>query len=169
MSAEDPVIAKNRSAAHTQRTVDLAVENVQQGGKPFACVVVDHDTGETVHEATNQVSQTNDVTAHAEINAIRELAAAGRGDLTGCDVYVTAYPCPMCLGALYYAAPEQVYYAASREQEGAHYEDGGRYMSLGSFYDEYAKSVSEQNLPSSQVIIDDPTASFRLWRSRHSD
>lgn len=150
-----------------QRTVDLALTNVEEGGKPFACVVVDRKTGDVVHEATNQVSQTGDVSAHAEVTAIRELAAAGRTDLTGCDVYVTAYPCPMCLGALYYAAPEQVYYAASRDQEDEHYEDGGRYMSLATFYDEYAKPISEQNLPSVQVSTEDPTAPFRLWTSRN--
>jgi len=73
----------------------------------------------------------------------------------------------MCLGALYYAAPEQVYYAASRDQEGEHYEDGGRYMTLASFYGEYAKPPSEQNLPSAHVPVDDPTIPFRLWTSRN--
>ncbi len=153
----------------TQRTVDLALANVENGGKPFACVVVDQDSLEILHEATNQVAQTGDVSAHAEITAIRALAAAGRADLTGCEVYVTAYPCPMCLGALYYAAPERVYYAASREQESEHYEDGGRYMTLDSFYGEYAKHPSEQNLPSTHVRVEDPTVSFRLWTSRHED
>lgn len=157
---------KNTTASLVQRTVDLAVTNVEHGGKPFACIVVERESGNVLHEATNQVSQTGDVSAHAEITAIRELAAAGRTDLRGCDVYVTAYPCPMCLGALYYAAPEQVYYAASREQEGEHYEDGGRYMSLATFYDEYAKPAPEQNLPSTHVSTDDPTAAFRLWTSR---
>lgn len=152
----------------TQRTVDLALDNAKNGGKPFACVVVDQQTGEVLHEATNQVAQTGDVSAHAEITAIRELAAQGRTDLAGCDVYVTAYPCPMCLGALYYAAPEAVYYAASREQEGEHYEDGGRYMSLSTFYGEYAKPAAEQNLPSTHVGVEDPTAPFRLWTSRQS-
>lgn len=155
------------TATFTERTVDLALTNVDRGGKPFACVVVDRDTGLVIHEATNQVSQTGDVSAHAEITAIRELAATGRTDLTGCDVYVTAYPCPMCLGALYYAAPEQVYYAASREQEGEHYEDGGRYMTLGTFYDEYTKPAAEQSLPSKHIATEDPTAAFRLWTSRN--
>ena len=156
------------STSYTQRTVDLAVENVEAGGKPFACVVVDRATGSVVHEATNQVSQTGDVTAHAEITAIRELARAGRTSLAGCDVYVTAYPCPMCLGALYYAEPEQVLYAASREQEGEEYEDGGRYMTLATFYDEVAAPAPEQSLPSSLVATADPTAPFRLWTSLHA-
>ncbi|MEP7091747.1 MAG: nucleoside deaminase [Nocardioidaceae bacterium] len=155
------------TSTFTQRAVDLALTNVEAGGKPFACVVVDRKTGMVLHEATNQVSQTGDVSAHAEITAIRELATAGRTDLKGCDVYVTAYPCPMCLGALYYAAPEQVYYAASRDQEDRHYEDGGRYMTLATFYDEYTKPASERNLPSTHVTTDDPMAPFRLWTSRN--
>lgn len=153
--------------ALAQRTIDLALTNVDDGGKPFACIVVDHESGAVLHEATNQVAQSGDVSAHAEIMAIRDLAAAGRTDLTGCDVYVTAYPCPMCLGALYYAAPEQVYFAASRDQEDAEYEDGGRYMTLSTFYDELAKPAEEQNLPSQQVAVDDPTAAFRAWTARH--
>ncbi|UYF99313.1 nucleoside deaminase [Halomonas sp. GD1P12] len=150
-----------------QRSVELALENVDAGGKPFACIVVDRESGEIVHEATNQVSQSGDLTAHAEITAIRELAAKGRTDLNGCDVYITAYPCPMCLGALYYAAPEQVYFAATREQEGEHYEDGGRYMTLKTFYDEFAKPIAQQNLPFTQMKVEDPTAPFRLWTHRH--
>ena len=152
---------------HIQRSVELALNNVDAGGKPFACIVVDRQSGEIVHEATNQVSQSGDLTAHAEITAIRELAAKGRTDLNGCDVYITAYPCPMCLGALYYAAPEQVYFAATREQEGEHYEDGGRYMTLETFYDEFAKPIAQQNLPFTQMSVEDPTAPFRLWTHRH--
>ncbi len=152
-----------------QRAVDLALDNVVQGGKPFATVVVDRSTGEVLAEATNQVAQSGDVTAHAEITAIRELAAAGRTDLRGCDVYVTAYPCPMCLGALYYAEPEHVVFAASREQEGEHYEDGGRYMSLSTFYTEYALEPRERALPTTHADLDDPTAPFREWTARHDE
>ena len=110
-----------------------------------------------------------DVTAHAEVMALRAMAANGRGSMEGCEVYVTAYPCPMCLGALYYAAPEQVWFAATREEEGEHYEDGGRYMSLGTFYDEYAKAPSERALPAEQLSVDDPTAPFRAWTRKHAD
>lgn len=79
-----------------QRSVDLALENVDAGGKPFACLVV--RDGETLLEATNQVAQTGDVTAHAEIEALRRAAERGLTDLSDCDIYITAHPCPMCLG-----------------------------------------------------------------------
>lgn len=150
-----------------QRTLTLALDNVAAGGKPFACIVVDATSGAVLAEAANQVAQSGDPTAHAEIVAIRELAAQGRSDLAGCDVYVTAYPCPMCLGALYYAAPEQVVFAATREQEGAHYEDGNRYMSLATFYDEYAKAPTQRALPTTQGATEDPAAPFRAWTSAH--
>ena len=143
-----------------QRTVDLALTNVEQGGKPFACVVVDAD-GEVLIEATNQVAQTGDVTAHAETTAIRALAERGRTTLAGCTAYVTAFPCPMCLSALYYAEPEQVVYAATREQENEHYEDGGRYMTLAGFYAEVAGTVEQRALPLTQGHVEDPVASFR--------
>ncbi len=145
-----------------QRTVDLALTNVDQGGKPFACLVVDAD-GEVLIEATNQVAQTGDVTAHAETTAIRALAERGRTSLVGCTAYVTAFPCPMCLAALYYAEPEQVVYAATREQENEHYEDGGRYMTLASFYDEVGGTLERRSLPMVQGVVEDPAASFRRY------
>lgn len=153
----------------TTRAVDLAVQNVADGGKPFACLVVDRTSGQVLVAATNQVAQSGDPTAHAEITAIRQVAASGRSTLKGCDVYVTAYPCPMCLGALYYAAPEQVVFAATREQEGEHYEDGNRYMSLATFYDEYAKPAVERSLPVRQQDVPDPVASFVAYAEAHPD
>lgn len=155
--------------ALSARTIELALDNVAQGGKPFACIVVSAEDGDVLVEATNQVAQSGDKSAHAEIVAIRELASRGREDLSGCIAYVTAYPCPMCLGALYYAEPDLVVYAASREEEGEHYEDGGRYMRLLTFYDEYAKPVEERSLPAVRGEVDDPTVPFRTWTAEHGD
>lgn len=151
----------------TERTVRLALENVADGGKPFACLIV--KDGEILVEAVNQVAQTGDSTAHAEIRAIRIAAEQGISDLSDCEFVVTAYPCPMCLGALYYAAPKRVLFAATREQEGEHYEDGNALMSLSTFYSEYAKPVEERNLRAEQIPVDDPQAPFRAWSSKHQD
>ena len=147
------------------RTVELATRNVEAGGKPFATLLV--RDGQVVLEATNQVSQSGDVTAHAEITAIREAVGRGITSLEGYEVYVTASPCPMCLGALYYAAPDRVVFAASREQEGEHYEDGGRYMTLGSFYGEFAKPTDQRSLPHVQGQVDDATEPFRRWTAQN--
>ena len=155
------------STDFTALAVSRALDNVADGGKPFACLIV--RDGEVVAEAVNHVAQTGDPTAHAEIRAIRAAAEQGITDLGGYDVFVTAYPCPMCLGALYYAQPDRVVYAASREQEGEHYEDGNRLMTLATFYDEYAKPVEERTLRAAQGRVDDPTAPFRAWSARHAD
>uniref|UniRef100_UPI0028A21142 nucleoside deaminase n=1 Tax=Pantoea sp. CTOTU49201 TaxID=2953855 RepID=UPI0028A21142 len=80
-----------------QRTIDLAMNNVEEGGRPFATVIV--RDGKVIAESANRVAQTNDPTAHAEILAIREACReTGSENLTDCDIYILASPCPMCLG-----------------------------------------------------------------------
>lgn len=154
-------------ARHIRRAWDLAVENVAAGGRPFGCVVVEAATGEVLAEVANQVAQTGDKTAHAEVGAIRELAAAGRDTLEGCDVFVTAYPCPMCLGALYYAQPRRLVFGATREQEDEHYEDGNDLFRLATFYDEFAKAPGDRALRAEQLEPEDPTRPFRDFTARH--
>ncbi|MFJ3383544.1 MULTISPECIES: nucleoside deaminase [unclassified Curtobacterium] len=151
----------------TERVVARALQNVREGGKPFACLIV--RDGKVVVEAANLVSQSGDPTAHAEITAIRTAAEMGITDLTGLDVYVTAYPCPMCLGALYYAQPARVVFAVTRDQESEHYEDGNRLMRLDTFYGEYTKPAHERALPAEQVSTEDPTLPFRQWTALHAD
>jgi guanine deaminase len=70
-------------------------------------------------------------------------------------------------GALYYAQPERLTFAATREQEDRYYEDGNRYVTLAGFYDEYAKPPAERTLPSEQAQVDDPVAPFRAWQEAH--
>ncbi|MDO9410899.1 nucleoside deaminase [Patulibacter sp.] len=156
-------------ARHVRRAWDLALQNVDEGGRPFGCVVVDAATGEVLAEARNQVAQSGDKTAHAEVVAIRELAARGRDTLEGCDVFVTAYPCPMCLGALYYAQPDRLVHGATREQEDEHYEDGNALFRLRTFYDEFAKDPKDRALRAEQLEPDDPTRPFREYTARHAD
>lgn len=151
----------------TALAVSRAMDNVRDGGKPFACLIV--EDGEIVVEAVNHVAQEGDPTAHAEIRAIRAAAEQGISDLAGYDMFVTAYPCPMCLGAVYYAQPDRLVYAATREQEGEHYEDGNRLMTLATFYDEYSKPVDERALATEQVAVEDPTTPFRAWTAEHAD
>lgn len=149
----------------TALTVSRARENVDAGGKPFACLIVKN--GEIVVEAVNHVAQEGDPTAHAEIRAIRAAAERGISDLGGYDMYVTAYPCPMCLGAVYYAQPDRLFFAVTREEEGEHYDDGNRLMSLASFYDEYTKAPADRALASEQIRVDAATVPFREWTARH--
>lgn len=97
-----------------RRAIQLAEENAATGqGGPFGCIIV--KDGRVIAEGTNLVSGTNDPTAHAEIVAIRAACEAlGSFQLTGCHVYASCEPCPMCLGAIYWARPAVLYYAASQ-------------------------------------------------------
>lgn len=98
-----------------QEAIRLAVENVKKGcGGPFGAIVV--KSGEVIAAAANTVTPDCDPTAHAEVNAIREACRKlATHQLTGCDIYCSCEPCPMCLGAIYWARPARVYYAATKD------------------------------------------------------
>lgn len=99
--------------AFMARTIELAIENVRsRKGGPFAAIVV--LDGKVVAQGTNLVTSTNDPTAHAEVVAIREACRRlGHYQLSRCDIYSTGEPCPMCVGAIYWARPARVFYANS--------------------------------------------------------
>ena len=94
-----------------KRTIDLAMKNVEEGGRPFATVIV--RDGEIVAESPNLVAQTSDPTAHAEILAVRDACKLGTEHLSDCEIYILA-ACPMCLGSLYYCSPKRVVYITTR-------------------------------------------------------
>jgi tRNA(Arg) A34 adenosine deaminase TadA len=106
----DPVVP-----AFMQKAVDLAVKGVKNNeGGPFGCVIV--HKGRIIGKGNNKVTSQNDPTAHAEILAIREACSyLGSHQLEDCILYTSCEPCPMCLGAIYWARPERVYYAGSRK------------------------------------------------------
>ena len=97
-----------------RRAIALSEESVKNGGGPFGAVIARN--GEIVAEAANRVTLDHDPTAHAEVSAIR-LASRKLGtfNLSGCDIYTSCEPCPMCLGAIYWARLDNVYYANNRE------------------------------------------------------
>ena len=93
-----------------RRAIALAVENVKQGGGPFGVVIARN--GEIVAEGVNRVTLQHDPTAHAEVQAIRNACTKlGTFDLSGCDIYSSCEPCPMCLGAIYWAHLSRLYFA----------------------------------------------------------
>lgn len=131
---------------YIKRTIELALRNVEEGGRPFACIVV--KDGEIVAESANQVAQTNDSTAHAEILAIRKACKKLQTEhLTDCDIYILASPCPMCLGALYYCSPRKVEFITTRDDYAPYYRDDRKYFELETFYGEYSKPIEERRLP----------------------
>ena len=149
-----------------QRTIDLAAENVAAGGRPFATVIV--RDGQIVAEAANQVAQTHDPTAHAEILAIRAACTAlGTEHLTGATIYVLAHPCPMRLAALYYCSPDEVVFLTTRDDYRPYYVDDRRYFELDTFYAEFAKDWPDRRLPMRYRPADAALSVYRSWRRRH--
>ncbi|MFJ9927737.1 MULTISPECIES: nucleoside deaminase [Streptomyces] len=149
-----------------QRTVDLARRNVEEGGRPFATVIV--KDGEILAESPNKVAQTDDPTAHAEILAIREACVRlGTEHLTGTTIYVLAHPCPMCLGALYYCSPDEVVFLTTRDAYEPHYVDDRKYFELDTFYEEFGKNWDERRLPMRHEPRADAVEVYRLWQRRN--
>ena len=143
---------------HLLRAVELAREGAGRGdGGPFGAVVV--LDGRVVGEGWNQVVATNDPTAHAEIVAVRRACAALESfQLIGAHVYCSCEPCPMCLGALYWARPAQVHFAATRHDAAA----AGFDDSV--IYEELSRSADERRLPLQQHDVPEAGAAMREWR-----
>ena len=131
---------------YIKRTIELARKNVEEGGRPFATIIV--KDGTVIAEAANQVAQTHDPTAHAEVLAIRQACSKlGTEHLTGCEFFILAHPCPMCLAAMYYTSPDKVTFITTRDDYAPYYKDDRKYFTLGNFYDEIAKPWSERAMP----------------------
>ena len=129
-----------------KHTIKLAKENVESGGRPFACVIVRDN--KVLVAASNQVAQTHDPTAHAEIEAIRKATKKLSNEhLYDCDFYVLAHPCPMCLAAMYYCSPRKVIFITTREEYKTFYVDDRKYFTLENFYQEIAKPWQERAMP----------------------
>ena len=143
-----------------RRAIALAMENVRSGaGGPFATVIV--KDGSVLAEGANRVTATNDPTAHAEVVAIRE-ACRNLGDfqLTGCDLYTTCEPCPMCLGAIYWARPARVFYACvAADAAAVGFDDAFIYQELD-------RGHAERRLPMQQLLREESLAIFALWRQQ---
>ena len=149
-----------------QRTIELAKENVQQGGRPFACVIVENGT--IVAEGTNQVVQTNDPTAHAEIVAIRSACTKLKSEhLLNCEFYLLAHPCPMCLAAMYYCSPLKATFITFRDEYKEFYVDNRKYFDFNSFYTELNKSWQERNLPMIYHSHPEALEIYKLWKSKN--
>jgi tRNA(Arg) A34 adenosine deaminase TadA len=146
-----------------QRTIDLARANVEQGGRPFACIIV--KDGQVLAEAANQVAQTHDPTAHAEICAIRAAAGKLRSEhFTGCTFYILAHPCPMCLAAMYYCSPDGVIFITTREDYSRFYTDDRKYFTLSTFYDEIGKPWDQRRMPMRHQPHPDGIEVYRRWK-----
>lgn len=144
-----------------QQAVELATKSVLEGlGGPFGCVIVKN--GKIIGKGSNQVTSRNDPTAHAEVVAIRNACEQlGSYQLDGCTLYTSCEPCPMCLGAIYWARPERVYYAATRlTAADAGFDDAF-------IYDELQLPVEGRKIPFEHYHADKFLEPFRLWANKH--
>lgn len=140
-----------------QKAIELSIRNVRSGrGGPFAAVVVKN--GKIIAQGTNRVTSTNDPTAHAEIVAIREACRAlGRFQLQGCEIYTTCEPCPMCLGAIYWARLDRVYYANTRGDAAAIGFDDDH------IYREFEKPIDGRAVPFIRLGSEEARQIFQEW------
>jgi guanine deaminase len=146
--------------AHMRRAIELATEHMLAGeGGPFGAVVV--KDGQVIAEGWNRVTSTNDPTAHAEVTAIRGACASlGSFLLPGCELYTSCEPCPMCLGAAYWAGVDRVYFAATRQQAAA----GG--FCDEELYQEIPRPIAERRLPLVHLLAEEGQGPFDAWLSK---
>ena len=146
----------NEQNEFMQRAIDLSRESVKSGGGPFGAVIVKN--GNIIAEASNGVTQNNDPTGHAEINAIRKAAKTLQNfDLSECEIYSSCEPCPMCLGAIYWAGLDRLYFANTKE-------DAAKIQFDDQFiYEEIEKPFSERKLITKQIMRNEAIKAFQDW------
>jgi tRNA(Arg) A34 adenosine deaminase TadA len=143
-----------------RQAIGLSLEMMRSGkGGPFGAVIA--KDGQPIAEGFNQVTSTNDPTAHAEVVAIRRACQAlNTFDLTGCEIYTSCEPCPMCLSAIYWARLGKIYYANSRQDAGA---IGFRDDFL---YDEIPLPLDQRSVPTIQLLADEGKVAFDEWAAK---
>lgn len=139
-----------------RKAIELSIENVKNGGGPFGAVIV--KDGEIVATGVNRVTANHDPTAHAEVSAIRVACQKlGTFDLSGCEIYTSCEPCPMCLGAIYWAHLDKIYYGNNKT-------DAARIGFDDSFiYDELALERKDRNKAMEELLPDEAIAAFQAW------
>ena len=140
-----------------QEAIRLSIENVTSGkGGPFGAVIV--KDGKIIARGANEVTSSNDPTAHAEVVAIRNACKElGSFQLDGCEIYTSCEPCPMCLGAIYWARPDKMYFANTKK-------DAADILFDDQFiYDEIEIPYENRKLVTSQMMREEALEAFRLW------
>ncbi|TCZ66539.1 nucleoside deaminase [Flaviaesturariibacter aridisoli] len=142
-----------------REAIRLSVQNVEKGtGGPFGAVVV--KDGQIIARGANSVTATNDPTAHAEVMAIREACRVlGTFQLDGCEIYTSCEPCPMCLGAIYWARPAKLFYANTKADAAAIQFDDQF------IYEELEKPVEARSLFTRQLLREEALEAFQMWQS----
>ena len=142
-----------------REAIRLANESVNRGGGPFGAVIV--KDGKVIAGSSNSVTIDNDPTAHAEVNTIREACRRlGTFDLSGCTIYTSCEPCPMCLGAIYWARISRIFYGNNRK-------DARDIQFADDFiYEELERPLGNRTVPIIPDLRDEALVTFRLWSEK---
>ena len=144
-----------------RQAIQLAIDNIKNGGGPFGAVIV--KDGKVIATGVNRVTANNDPTAHAEITAIRQACEKlGTFSLEGCDIYSSCEPCPMCLGAIYWAHLDHLYYGANKHDAAAAGFDDQF------IYEELERPSTTRRLKAVSLLEEEAKAPFTLW-AQHED
>ncbi|MDH8701542.1 guanine deaminase [Dysgonomonadaceae bacterium PH5-43] len=149
----------NFSEDMMRKAIELSLIGIEAGGGPFGAVVVKN--GEIIAAAHNTVTLSNDPTAHAEVNAIRLAAEAlNTFDLSGCEIYASCEPCPMCLSAIYWARIEKLYYANTKTDA----KDIGFDDSF--IYEQIDLPEQKRSIPVVKMMRDEALEAFKVWKNK---
>ena len=138
------------------RAIELSIKSANGIGGPFGCVVVKDNM--IVAEGSNKVTFSNDPTAHAEIVAIRDACKKlNTFNLSGCDIYASCEPCPMCLSAIYWSHIANIYYANTRDDaKKINFDDS-------MIYSEFSKKIEDRRIPIKQMLREEALKAFEIW------
>lgn len=142
-----------------KRAISLSIKNIDKGGGPFGAVIVKE--GKIIATGTNRVTCNNDPTAHAEVIAIRKAAKKlGKFDLSGCEIYTSCEPCPMCLGAIYWAHLDRIYYGNTKTDAAAIGFDDSF------IYDELELKKEDRKIQIVQKMPEKAIEAFQYWTNK---
>ena len=139
-----------------KRAIELSENSSNSTWGPFGSVIVKDE--KIIAEGSNEVTFTNDPTAHAEIVAIRKACKnLNTFNLSGCDIYTSCEPCPMCLSAIYWSHINNIYYANTREDaKKINFDDS-------MIYSEFSKKIEDRKIPIKQMLRDEALKAFKIW------
>lgn len=142
-----------------RKAIEMSLKSIDNGGGPFGAVIV--KDGEIIAAASNSVTIDNDPTAHAEVNAIRMACKKlGTFDLSGCEIYASCEPCPMCLASIYWARIDKLYYANTKQ-------DADKIGFSDNFiYEEFAKPECQRSIKTTTMLRNEAIKAFEKWEEK---
>ena len=141
------------------KAIELSIKSAETIGGPFGCVIVKDN--KIISEGSNKVTSTNDPTAHGEIVAIREACLRlNTFNLSGCELYTSCEPCPMCLSAIYWSHIDKIFYANTRnDAKNIDFDDSF-------IYSEINKKIEDRKIQMTQMLRDEALKAFKIWNTK---